>query len=264
MKFSIITVCKNAEATIENTILSVLNQAYCDYEYIIVDGVSTDKTLDIVNKYRGNIAKIISETDSGLYDAMNKGLNAASGEYLFFLNADDRFIDDNVLANTYIKAKNNKAELLYGDQVFKNNKSGEVTVRKHNKLNKIYLLKNTPCQPATFYRSDVFSNYGNFSTNFRLVSDHEWFLRVFLHRKFDCGLISSLYLGFVITEFNSGGLSTSPEHTQRLNEERNKMFEMYFSPAERARLEFASKYLRCLTTMPVVSHVLNPFLGFKL
>lgn len=85
MKFSIITVCKNAEVTIENTILSVLNQAYCDYEYIIVDGVSTDKTLDIVNKYRGNIAKIISETDSGLYDAMNKGINAASGEYLFLL-----------------------------------------------------------------------------------------------------------------------------------------------------------------------------------
>src|SRR5690554_4083025 len=118
MKFSIITVCKNSEATIENTILSVISQSYCDFEYIIVDGVSTDKTLDIVNKYRGSIAKIISEPDSGLYDAMNKGINAASGDYLFFLNSDDKFIDDNVLEKTYIKAKNNKAELLYGDQMF--------------------------------------------------------------------------------------------------------------------------------------------------
>jgi glycosyltransferase involved in cell wall biosynthesis len=264
MKFSIITVCKNAENTIENTILSVINQSYRDFEYIIVDGVSTDKTLEIIEKYSDSITTIISEPDSGLYDAMNKGIAAAKGDYLFFLNADDRFLDDTTLEKTFIKAKNSDAELLYGDQVFKNRQTGEVSTRKHNKLNKIYLLKNTPCQPATFYRRDVFDNYGNFNTDFRLVSDHEWFLRSFLQRKFDCGRISALYLGYAITEFTTGGLSTSAEHLQRLNEERDRMLEMYFSPSERAKLEFASKYLRCLTILPVIKDILNLFFGYNL
>lgn len=264
MKFSIITVCKNAENTIENTILSVINQSYRDFEYIIVDGVSTDKTLETVGKYRDSIAKIISEPDSGLYDAMNKGISAAIGEYLFFLNADDIFLDDKILEKVYLRAKTYKPELIYGDQVFVDTQTGSVSTRKHNKFNKIYLLKNTPCQPATFYKKDVFSKYGNFNTDFKLVSDHEWFLRAFLQKDFSCAPVSSRYLGFAITAFSSGGLSTSDNHTQKLDEERNRMFEMYFSSSERAKLEFASKYLRCLTTFPVVKDVLNPFFGYKL
>ena len=92
MKISVITVCYNSENTIERTIKSVLSQTYQDIEYIIVDGLSTDKTLEIVNKYKDKIAKIISEKDTGLYDAMNKGIDNASGEYLMFLNSDDCFI----------------------------------------------------------------------------------------------------------------------------------------------------------------------------
>lgn len=264
MKFSIITVCKDAQNTIENTIQSVISQSYRDFEYIIVDGVSTDKTLEIVEKYRDSITKCISEPDSGLYDAMNKGINVATGDYLFFLNADDRFLDNNVLEKTFIKAKNIEAELLYGDQSFVDAQTGSVSTRKHNKLNKIYLLKNTPCQPATFYRKDVFSKYGNFNTDFKLVSDHEWFLRAFLQKDCDEKPVSSCYLDFAITAFSAGGLSTSDMHKQKLDEERNRMFAMYFSPFERKKLEFASKYLRCCTTLPVVKDVLDPFFGYKL
>ena len=90
-KFSVITVCYNAEATIEDTIQSVISQTYHHVEYIIVDGASKDRTMDIVNRYREHIAIIVSERDKGLYDAMNKGIGLATGDYLCFLNAGDSF-----------------------------------------------------------------------------------------------------------------------------------------------------------------------------
>ncbi len=235
MQFSIITVCKNSEKTIEDTIKSVFSQTCKDFEYIIADGVSTDNTLNIIKNHK--IDKLTSEPDNGLYDAMNKGIKASSGDYLFFLNSDDRFINDNVLASV---AKHAGNELLYGDQVFINRQTGETSTRKHNKLNKIYLMKNTPCQPATFYRRDVFENYGDFNTDFKIVSDHEWFLRAFLKHK-----ITSTYLGFPLTEFSMGGISTSGQKEEKLNDERDRMFGMYFSSFERRKLEFAAKYLRC-------------------
>ena len=237
MQFSIITVCKNSESTIEGALSSVASQTCRDFEHIIIDGASTDKTLDIVKKY--NVSTIISEPDNGLYDAMNKGIRAAQGDYLFFLNSDDRFIHENILEQVAEFAGN---ELLYGDQMFLNKDTGGVSLRKHNKLNKVYLMKNTPCQPATFYRRDVFEKYGYFNTDFKIVSDHEWFLRAFLKHR-----ISSSYLGFPVTVFSSGGISTLKSREDRLNEERDMMFSMYFSPSERRRLEFVSKYLRCFS-----------------
>jgi len=259
MKFSIITVCKNSEKTIENTILSVINQSYKNFEYIIIDGVSTDKTLDIIEKYRDKLAAVISEPDDGLYDAMNKGIQNSLGEYLFFLNSDDRFLNENILKTVCEKAENSKKELLYGDQVFINEKTGKISVRRHNKLNKIYLIKNTPCQPATFYRKDVFEKYGFFDTDLKIVSDHEWFLRTFLNHK-----ISFSYLGFAITAFNSGGISSDELWEEKLNIERNKMFNMYFSASERRKFDFLSKNLRCFTTFPVIKNILNKFFKFEL
>ncbi len=259
MKFSIITVCKDSHGTVENTILSVLGQSYNNYEYIIIDGASKDSTLDIINKYRDKITKIISEPDKGLYDAMNKGIKNSCGDYFFFLNSDDRFLDENVLQKVIRKAENNKKELLYGDQVFINSDSKEVSIRKHNKLNKVYLIKNTPCQPATFYRNDVFDKYGDFDINFKIVSDHEWFLRAFLKHNISC-----YYLNFPVTEFNSGGLSTSIKREKELNSERERMFRKYFSDSERKRLEFLSKYLRCFTTFAVIKNILNQFFRFEL
>lgn len=258
MKFSIITVCKNSEKTIENAILSVINQTYKNFEYIIIDGLSTDNTLNILEKYSNNISQVTSEADSGLYDAMNKGIRQASGDYLFFLNSDDEFFNNNILQIVADNAENSP-ELLYGDLVVSNKQTGSISLQKHNKLNKIYLLKNTPCQPATFYKREVFGKYGFFDTNYKIVSDHEWFLRVFLKNQ-----ITSEYLGFPVNVFNIGGLSTDKKREEKLISERNEMLNKYFTKFERISYDFISKNFRSLTTMPVLSDLLNMIFKFKI
>ncbi|HBG50086.1 MAG TPA: glycosyl transferase [Cyanobacteria bacterium UBA9971] len=267
MKFSIITVCKDSEKTLENTIISVINQTYKNFEYIVIDGLSTDDSLNIVEKYRDKISQVVSEPDDGLYDAMNKGINLATGDYLFFLNSDDQFLHNDVLklvAGCHCDAtsRNNSnidAELLYGDIAVLNKKTGKLSIQKHNKLNKIYLLKNTPCQPGTFYKKDAFNKYGCFDTNYKIVSDHEWFLRVFLKHN-----IRAKYLGFPVNIFSIGGISTSKNREEKLITERNDMLDKYFTKFERVSYEFISKNCRSLTTMPVFSDFLNLIFKFKL
>jgi glycosyltransferase involved in cell wall biosynthesis len=305
MKFSIITVCKDSEKTIENTILSVINQTYKNFEYIIIDGLSTDNTLNIIEKYRDKISQVISEPDNGLYDAMNKGIKLATGDYLFFLNSDDQFLHDNILelvANCHSEAalppptsacchceegqspdvaiypnsiaeqiatlslvarndNTNKCypDLIYGDIAVLNKQTGTLSIQKHNKFNKIYLLKNTPCQPGSFYKKDAFDKYGYFDTNYKIVSDHEWFLRVFLKHN-----IKAKYLGFPINIFNIGGISTNKNREEKLIAERNTMLNKYFTKFERTSYEFISKYCRSLTTMPVLSNFLNLIFKHKI
>ena len=107
MKISIITVVRDGEATINDTIDSVLNQTHKDLEYIVVDGASTDGTTDILRSYGNKIDKFISEQDMGLYDAMNKGIGLATGEIIGFLHSDDLYVDNEVLSKVSIEFENN-------------------------------------------------------------------------------------------------------------------------------------------------------------
>ena len=113
MKISIVTICYNVENDIEQTILSVINQSYSDLEYIIIDGASKDKTLEIVNRYKDKISKIVSEPDKGIYDAMNKGIKQATGEWVGFINAGDKYVDNNVLS-TFVAKVSSNADVAYG------------------------------------------------------------------------------------------------------------------------------------------------------
>lgn len=111
---SIITVVKNSEKYLEKTIQSVINQIYDNIEYIIIDGVSTDRTLDVVRKYKNRIDYWVSESDQGIYDAMNKGINLARGEWLNFMNAGDRFYKNNTIGKIFL-GNNYEADFVYGD-----------------------------------------------------------------------------------------------------------------------------------------------------
>jgi glycosyltransferase involved in cell wall biosynthesis len=115
-KISIITVTFNAEEVLERTVQSIVSQTFTDYEYLIIDGKSTDKTLQIAEKYRDKIDCLISEPDKGLYDAMNKGLQAAKGEYVWFMNAGDTIFEQDTLQNVFAQSQN--ADIYYGNALF--------------------------------------------------------------------------------------------------------------------------------------------------
>ena len=114
---SVITVSYNAVSTIEQTILSVLNQSYTNIEYIIIDGGSTDGTVDIIKKYADKIAYWVSEPDQGIYDAMNKGIDRASGEWINFMNSGDSFFSLNTIADVFNDVKSKDVAVIYGDRV---------------------------------------------------------------------------------------------------------------------------------------------------
>ena len=121
MKVSIITICLNSENTISDTISSVVNQTYSNIEYIIIDGNSSDKTLGIINRFSNSINHLISENDQGMYYAMNKGINLASGELIGVLHSDDLFYDDCVVEKVVDSVVSNNSDCVYGDLIYFSN-----------------------------------------------------------------------------------------------------------------------------------------------
>lgn len=258
MKISVITVCYNSEKTIEDTVFSVVSQTYPDIEYIIIDGNSSDHTLDIIRKYGDKISKVISEKDSGIYDAMNKGIKNATGDYLFFLNSDDKFLHDKVVELAVNRIPESKPEIVYGDMYMLNRESGNISLKKQNKFNKVYVFKNTPWQPTVFFKREVFDRCGNFRTDYRIVSDFDWMLNAILRHKASCH-----YIGIPITMFSSEGIS-SDKHNQIHDKERKHVYGEYFTPFENRAYSIISKRFRSLTTIPVISDIMNVFFKFKL
>ena len=118
MKISIITICFNAATDLENTIASVRSQKYKDYEYIVVDGGSKDRTVEVINQNLDVITKWVSEPDKGIYDAMNKGIKMATGEWVIMMNAGDVFADSDVLQNVFAHVISDKITFLYGDTLY--------------------------------------------------------------------------------------------------------------------------------------------------
>ena len=182
LKVSIITVCYNAEKHIEQAIQSVLAQTYKNIEYIIVDGQSTDSTMTIINKYRNHITKIVSEKDSGIYAAMNKGIKLSQADILYFLNSDDRLYDCHVLDNIISAFNRDKSvDLIYGKVEFTEVPSELFLTLKRNNFqykNKLSLfLKSVNPQQCWFSKRNIFEKIGLFDASYKICSDYDWFLR---------------------------------------------------------------------------------------
>lgn len=181
MKLSIITVCKNAEKIIERTMQSVLRQECARdlFEYIIIDGVSTDGTLDVINRYRDDIDVLVSEPDAGIYDAMNKGISKASGDYVAFMNADDWYEPDAFSSIGKI-ASETKADVIYGDTNYWN-LDGTMTVMKHQPPEKIW-EDMVACHQSTFVRRELFETkeIGQFDICYRVAADFDFWQKAYI------------------------------------------------------------------------------------
>ena len=179
--FSIITVTYHAESVLEETILSVVSQTYHNIEYIIVDGASKDRTLSIVNKYRDKIQAVVSEPDKGLYDAMNKGLKMAKGEYVCFLNAGDTFHEDDTLQLIVhqLNKSNVLPDVIYGETALVDTQRHFVRMRRlqtPDTLNwKSFRQGMLVCHQAFIAKRAVAETY---DLNYRFSADFDWCIRV--------------------------------------------------------------------------------------
>lgn len=186
LKITIITVCFNAAKTIERTIESVCAQSYPNIEYIVKDGASTDETLEIIKRYTSKISKFVSEKDNGIYDAMNKSITLATGDIVYFLNADDRLYDNNVVrAVVDVFSKDSSRMLVYGNVVSEGRPSDSPIIPR----GRAFLPKTTHdfllylhrvfCHQAIFARRELFSDVGKFNCKYICAADYDWIIRVF-------------------------------------------------------------------------------------
>lgn len=204
IKVSIITVSFNSAKTIEKTIQSVLEQTYDNVEYIIIDGNSKDDTLAIIKKYENNIAKVISETDQGLYDAMNKGVKLATGDIIGILNSDDIFYNKEVLTDIANFHSKNNIDASIGNIV--QHKNGKI-IRVYNSFNwkpeklKIGFM---PPHPSIFFKRELFEKYGYYRLDFISAADYELVTRFFLKNN-----LTYKYSDITTTAMAMGGISSS-------------------------------------------------------
>lgn len=201
MLFSIITVCFNAEKKIGATIESLQQQNYTDYEYLIIDGASTDGTVALVGKMLEKMphSKIISEPDKGIYDAMNKAVRLSQGEYIYFLNAGDIFMDTQVLDKVARYINGEKQDLYYGNMILR-----DAVEQYPDKLSDFYFLREKMvCHQAIFSKRNLLSDRG-FDTTFSLCADRDWLMYCF-RKKFSYRHIN-LPIGIYDTDGQSSNL----------------------------------------------------------
>lgn len=207
IKISIVTVCFNSQATIEDTIRSVLGQTHPSVEHIIVDGKSSDATMDIVNRYREKLGKVISEPDLGAYDAMNKGIALASGDVVGILNADDVYATPEALSSVASAFEKPGIEACYADLVYVDRHDMSKIVRYWQSTEFRPGLFRTgwmPAHPTFFVRRKVYERLGTFDLEFSLQSDFELTMRFLeVHR------IQSAYMPRILVKMRTGGMSNN-------------------------------------------------------
>lgn len=220
-KITVVTVCYNAVKDIEKTIQSVTCQTYPNIEYIIIDGASSDGTMDVVLRYKDKINLIVSEPDKGIYDAMNKGIIKATGEWIIFMNAGDVFNSTNVLELMVAKLQHGIC-ILRGNiiRVYGNFKVKSYGVTSQNP-DLMDMFDNTFHHQACLIQKSLFDKYGLYSTEYKLCSDWKFF--------FDCVVlyhVKTYYVDITVAKFQMNGVSTY-RTLQCIEERRNYLKSLY-------------------------------------
>ena len=203
MKISLITVSYNAENTISRCIESVIGQNFKNIEYIIIDGGSTDKTTQIIAQYKEYTSIFLSEPDKGIYDAMNKGINLASGDIIGMLNADDYFADSSVLSAVADAFARQNANITYGDLDYINTQGNIVRKwRSGMYTNSMFKRGWMPPHPTFYCKRSLFKQYGFYSLEYGTAADYELMLRFMYLNK-----IAAFYIKKVMVKMSTGGAS---------------------------------------------------------
>jgi glycosyltransferase involved in cell wall biosynthesis len=244
---SVVTVTFNAAQTIRSTFASLRSQTWQDFEYVVIDGGSTDDTLAILDENSDLLDVRVSDKDQGIYDAMNKGVSRARGKYLFFLNADDCFADEHVLADVVAALTTAPdTDVLYGNAI-----SWDEQHRARHRfgwVDKHNIGFGNLCHQATFARRSLFERIGGFNLDFRIVADLDWFVRAFR------GGAKGRYLDRDICLFYAGGAHA--RSLEKLQNEKRRMQQQYHGPFGIALGVFRFRMMRKMRGL--ISPIIEP------
>lgn len=219
LTLSIITINFNDAAGLEKTISSVVAQKFKDYEFIVIDGGSTDGSAEILNKYKDNITFSVSEKDNGIYNAQNKGIDKATGKYCLFLNSGDFLVDQGVLEKVF--AQKYTADIVYGDMQI--DFGSNITYGKMpDKISFNQMLTDTLWHPVSFIKRELFSKHGGYDESFKITGDYDFFFRTIIMSN-----VSTQHIPIDISVYNVNGLSSQPEFKSIEKEERIKVLNKY-------------------------------------
>ena len=217
-KFSIITVCLNEAKSIRATCDSICKQSFRDFEWIVIDGASTDGTLEILYEYNNTIDLLFSGPDAGIYNAMNKGASKATGEYLIFMNGGDCFASSEALQ---LASQAHGDQMLYGD-VYLGNTSGDVETYP-DVVESGYMLRKMIPHQATFYQRATFEAVGGYDESFKIAADYDLYIRLF-----EIERISHHHIPYPIAIFDLEGISNSKDFRQLRKLENHRIRKHYF------------------------------------
>ena len=225
MKISIITSCFNREATIGQAIESVLSQDYPDIEFIVVDGASTDKSLEVINQYKDRITKIISEPDKGMYEGINKGIRAATGDVIGLLHSDDFLYSTNTISKIARLFETSHADFVYGDGLFVDFNNTNKVVRNWigGKYSK-WKVKHgwLPLHPTCYIKRSVIEEHGLYDESFKIAADSDLLFRYLYEAN-----LKVAYLKEYIVRMRMGGLSTDSKRRKAMWDEDIRMYKSH-------------------------------------
>jgi glycosyltransferase involved in cell wall biosynthesis len=229
-RLSVITINYNNLAGLQKTMQSVLMQSFTDFEYVVIDGGSNDGSAEYIKSQEKHLKYWVSEKDNGIFNAHNKGLEKATGEYCLFLNSGDVLCGKDVFSKVFQSQRSE--DVLYGNMLldFGNGKTKQAKML--DLIDAYQMYKDTLWHPVSFIKRNLFEKFGNYDESFKLSADHEFFFRTIVANK-----ASTLHLGFNISVFNMDGESSSKENVERLKVEKERVFAKYLSAEERDILE---------------------------
>jgi|SRR6185312_2283485 len=254
-KLSIITINLNNKSGLDKTIRSVIAQTYYEYEYIVIDGGSDDGSVEVINQHKDKITKWISEKDWGIYNAMNKGINVASGEYCLFLNSGDYLVSPEVITKVF--SQNHNEDILYGELIFDFGEGRKETPKLPKKLDLPYLYSDNIWHPAAFIKKVLLQSVGGYTEKYKIAGDYDFFFNTIAIKKVSC-----LYLPYPIAVYDTKGVSSLSENMPDVLSERRLVHQTYLEENEIVFLNNLKKYKnpglsRWLIDKPIATRIVD-------
>ena len=236
---SIITINYNDCKGLEKTIESVLAQSNRNFEYLVIDGGSTDGSKELIEKYASQLTYWVSEKDGGIYHAMNKGIERAEAEYCLFLNSGDFLFNKNVLSDVIPFL--GQPAIVYGDMMIDWG-SNHITLGKMpDEITIDHMYNDTLWHPVSFIKKELFDTFGKYDETYKMVADYEFFFRTIISHK-----VSVKHIPVTISVYNVKGISSKAENKQRELTERQRVLNTYLKPAELDALRKRNKKIPIL------------------